>query len=172
MCVIINFLAVTQKPIPAATTTTQVVSVPAFNQSAKSSEMKKESKPEKSVIKEGKAVRLAQNLTVRQGKQRIMPIPHVEYLLEVYAEYLDKRMLESGRLSKGKSKKKWKKVYRKIIKEHSTKLPPIWMQSSKSLTTSAIRYILFVVVLWTFFNINQRLHRSCKTWRFSIKTVK
>ena len=31
-----------------------------------------------------------------------MPIPHVEYLLEVYAEYLDKRMLESGRLSKGK----------------------------------------------------------------------
>ena len=68
--------------------------------------MKKESKPEKSVIKEGKAVRLAQNLTVRQGKQRIMPIPHVEYLLEVYAEYLDKRMLESGRLSKGKSKKK------------------------------------------------------------------
>ena len=109
MCVIINFLAVTQKPIPAATTTTQVVSVPAFNQSAKSSEMKKESKPEKSVIKEGKAVRLAQNLTVRQGKQRIMPIPHVEYLLEVYAEYLDKRMLESGRLSKGKSKKSEKR---------------------------------------------------------------
>ena len=35
------------------------------------------------------------------GKQRIMPLPHVEYLLEVYAKYLDKRMLESGRLSKG-----------------------------------------------------------------------
>ena len=30
-----------------------------------------------------------------------MPLPHVEYLLEVYAKYLDKRMLESGRLSKG-----------------------------------------------------------------------
>jgi len=36
------------------------------------------------------------------GKQRIMPTHHVEYLLEIYSEYLKKRMLDSGRLSKGK----------------------------------------------------------------------
>ena len=36
-----------------------------------------------------------------EGKQRIMPSHHVEYLLEIYSEYLNKRMLESGRLSKG-----------------------------------------------------------------------
>ena len=35
------------------------------------------------------------------GKQRIMPTHHVEYLLEIYSEYLKKRMLDSGRLSKG-----------------------------------------------------------------------
>ena len=37
------------------------------------------------------------------GKQRIMPTHHVEYLLEIYSEYLKKRMLDSGRLSKGKN---------------------------------------------------------------------
>ena len=40
------------------------------------------------------------NMTL--GKQRIMPTHHVEYLLEIYSEYLKKRMLDSGRLSKGK----------------------------------------------------------------------
>ena len=38
---------------------------------------------------------------LNEGKQRIMPSHHVEYLLEIYSQYLNKRMLESGRLSKG-----------------------------------------------------------------------
>ena len=51
---------------------------------------------EKIVIKGGDKPKSA------EGKQRIMPSHHVEYLLEIYSEYLNKRMLESGRLSKGK----------------------------------------------------------------------
>ena len=49
------------------------------------------------------------------GKQRIMPTHHVEYLLEIYSEYLKKRMLDSGRLSKGK----YSATYLKLVATES-----------------------------------------------------
>ena len=45
-------------------------------------------------------IRFLSNFII-SGRQRIMPLSHVDYLLDIYGEYLNKRMLESGRLSKG-----------------------------------------------------------------------